>query len=491
MTQQPDPSATRPTVAIIGGGVSGATTALALSRLAPGAFTIIVIEPREQIGRGLAYSTEDPAHRINVPAPRMEVHPDNPEHFGRWLTARAIARTDPAAQLPDGRLFPSRHAYGSYISDQLSAIADIRHRRTHATAVRRAAGRHHIACADRDVVVADIVVLAICHPPPTVPIALAPLSGTPRLIADPWAAGAFDTIIPDERVLIVGTGLTMADIVATLDRRDHRGTVTAISRRGQRSKPHTTQPAEPFGDFLSPPPVTALALLRRIRMTLARAATEGLSWHPVLDQVRLQGQSIWQALSVRERQRLLRHLRPFWDTHRFRLAPQVHDVLERRLRDGLLSVRAASVRAVADKRDRLDVTLQPRRGGETVTQAVDRIVLATGPAHGGLFRDDALLRQMQHDGLARPDVYGLGIAVDRDSRVIDAGGSAQPHLLVAGPLARGTFGELMGVPDVVQQTRRVAEAIAHLPAPPISRWSEHDAAPKSEDSSPMLAAPLS
>jgi len=462
MTQHP--SATRATVAIIGGGVSGATTALVLNRLAPDAFHIVVIEPRDTIGRGLAYSSTDPAHRINVPASRMETHPDDPEHFVRWLTANDIARTDPQALLPDGRLFPSRHAYGSYVSSQLSAIAGLVHRRTRATAVRRVDGRYHVACADGGTVVADTVVLAICHPPPTIPAALTPLAGTPRLVADPWAAGAFDTIAPDERLLIVGTGLTMADIVATLERRGHRGALTAISRRGQRSKPHTTQPAEPYGDFLSPPPATALALLQRIRATLARAAAEGLSWHPVLDQVRLQGSDIWRSLPVNERQRLQRHLRPFWDTHRFRLAPQVHDVLERRLRDGGLAIEAASLRGVIDKGDHLDISLQPRHGGARQLLPVDRIVLATGPAHGSLFRDDALLRQMLQDGLARPDIYGLGIAVDDDSRALDADGATQPRVLVAGPLARGTFGELMGVPDVVQQTRRVAEMAMHVPA---------------------------
>ncbi len=39
-----------PTVVIVGGGVSGATVALFLSRFAPGAARIVVVEPRAQIG---------------------------------------------------------------------------------------------------------------------------------------------------------------------------------------------------------------------------------------------------------------------------------------------------------------------------------------------------------------------------------------------------------------------------------------------------------
>ncbi|MBX4413259.1 hypothetical protein K4G92_23035, partial [Mycobacterium tuberculosis] len=60
----------------------------------------------------------------------------------------------------------------------------------------------------------------------------------------------------------------------------------------------------------------------------AYAAQQGLSWQVVLDAVRQQGQRIWQALSVAERQRFLRHLRHYWDVHRYRVAPQVAEVLE-------------------------------------------------------------------------------------------------------------------------------------------------------------------
>jgi uncharacterized NAD(P)/FAD-binding protein YdhS len=54
----------------------------------------------------------------------------------------------------------------------------------------------------------------------------------------------------------------------------------------------------------------------------------------VLDAVRQQGQSIWQALTFADRQRFLRHLRRYWDVHRYRIAPQVAEVLEQRQREG-------------------------------------------------------------------------------------------------------------------------------------------------------------
>ena len=54
-----------PVVTIVGGGFSGASAAIQLARHAPPRLDITVIEPRPDVGRGLAYSSDDPDHRLN------------------------------------------------------------------------------------------------------------------------------------------------------------------------------------------------------------------------------------------------------------------------------------------------------------------------------------------------------------------------------------------------------------------------------------------
>ncbi|HWK34416.1 MAG TPA: FAD-dependent oxidoreductase, partial [Hyphomicrobium sp.] len=62
------------TIAIIGGGFSGAAIAWHLARDARVAGTrVVVIEPRATLGQGLAYSPGEPAYRINVPASKMSL----------------------------------------------------------------------------------------------------------------------------------------------------------------------------------------------------------------------------------------------------------------------------------------------------------------------------------------------------------------------------------------------------------------------------------
>ena len=89
-------AARRPTIAIVGGGFSGAAVAYHLARDGADA-DIVIYEPRAMLGAGLAYADADPAHRINVPAKRMSLLPDDPDHFVRWLEAASELDGDPDA----------------------------------------------------------------------------------------------------------------------------------------------------------------------------------------------------------------------------------------------------------------------------------------------------------------------------------------------------------------------------------------------------------
>jgi uncharacterized NAD(P)/FAD-binding protein YdhS len=75
-------------------------------------------------------------------------------------------------------------------------------------------------------------------------------------------------------------------------------------------------------------------------------------------------------------------------------------------------------------------------------------------------RADPLLSSMNAEGLLQADTLGLGIAVDRLGHAIGYQNAPNPNLFVAGPLARGTFGELMGISDLATYAEKIAERIA-------------------------------
>lgn len=457
---------TFPTIAIIGGGFTGAAVALHLAeRFSGQGVRIVVFEPRERLGAGLAYDTAEPVNRVNVPAARMSLYPDDPESFSRWLAETDALKDDPDTFDARGVPFPRRETFGHYVTSLIAphlASGAVEHWQSRAVEAVQVDGLWTVRSEDGRVLRANGVVLATSHPAPSLPASLRALEGHRGLVPDPTRPNALDGIAPDARVLVVGNGLTAADVIAALKRRGHRGEILSISRRGLRSRGHPPGEQSFEADFTGEPPLHASELLHRVRAAVREANAAGLTWHPVLDAVRVQGQEIWKALPVSERRRIARHVRPFWDVHRFRIAPQVEKALNDAIADGSLTVRAASLRAAEPEGDAIRVTLKERGRSEPEVRTFDAVVVTTGPAHGGILQSQPLLASLAARGRLALCPTGLGLLCDRESRALAEGGGADDTLLIAGPLARGTFGELMGLPQVSEHAVFIAGKAANL-----------------------------
>lgn len=454
----------RPVIAIIGGGFSGGGVAWHLaSTFSIAGPRIVVFEPREKLGTGLAYDTIDPVHRINVPATKMSLDPSRPEHFVEWIGASNAVDGDMDVYAADGQLFPRRQVFGNYVNAQIRPFVEsgrIEHRRERVVKVDRTAHGWRIDSETGVTLQADVVVIATSHPAPSAPPALASmLEGHPRFVPDATVPDALKPIRDDDTVLLVGNGLTSADVIASLVGQGHNGKITAISRRGLRSRGHAPKVQDQHGDFTTRPIHSARLLTRRIREAIKEASLFDVSWHSVLDAVRAQALPIWQNLPVSERRRVVRHLRPFWDVHRFRIAPQVENAIDKAIALSRLEVLAASVAAVSYHDGRVRCALRLARGHGTMIRDFDAIVVTTGPAHGGILDSQPFLARLKADGLIHSDPARLGIACDLHSRALDADDHPVGGLYIAGPLARGTFGELMGLPQVAEHAAAVAREV--------------------------------
>lgn len=451
-------------VAVVGGGFSGVAFAIHLVRQASTPIVVHIIEQRGTLGLGLAYDSADPAHRLNVPAaPISTLYLDQPEHLHDWLEQSGALAADPDMATPRGR-YPRRATYGAYVVEQLRQQAqrphaEVHHIRARALSLARDAGGWRVTQEDGGAVKADAVVLATGHPPAAIPGPLATtLAGDARLVRDPWVPGALDGIGPRENVLIVGTGLTMADIVASLSGTGHHGRIVAVSRRGLRPLGNPALPPTPWAGFGGDLPRTAIGLLRRVRGAARAAMAAGQPWQSISSVVHSSGQEVWAALPLVEQRRFLRHLGSFYSAHRFRMGPQVQRAVEDASTSGRLEVIAGHVRGVQADEAGISVTLAPARApvGLTLQRRVDRVVIATGPAPGATIAANPFLAAAREAALLRQDALGLGIDVDRKSQVLDVAGRPQPGLYVVGPPARGIFGDVIGVPDIVRHAQTVA-----------------------------------
>jgi uncharacterized NAD(P)/FAD-binding protein YdhS len=450
-------------VGIVGGGFTGAALAFHLARRAVPGLEITVYEPRAALGAGLAYGTDDPAHRLNARAQRMSMMPDDGGHFCDWIFKTEACRDDAAAVLEDGRIFPRRSIYRRYVADQMAPLLQsgaVAHVRQAVTGLERHDEGWRIELAHGAAETADVVVLATGHAPPAAPARLADaFGGEDKFIADPTVPEVARKVEAGDRVLIVGTGLTMADIVSSLHLRGHAGPITAISRRGQSPRGHAVVERPLFGDFEMRPAGSALELLAQVRETLAAAQRAQTNWQSVFDALRCQAQPIWRQMPEAEKRRVLRHLRPFWDVHRHRLPPQIAAALARRVSTGGLVIRAASIAGAALVDGAMRVALRPRGGDAAVEEDFDAIFITTGP---GPAEGKDLIARLIGAGTICADPLGQGLGCNRHSQAVTRDGAAHDRLLIAGPPARSHFGELMSVPEIAVQVQDIATTIAGL-----------------------------
>ena len=448
-------------IAVIGGGFTGAAFVIHATRHLPGPLDFTVIEPAAEIGRGIAYAARDARHRINVPSDRMSLFPEDRDHATRWFFAGGILPGDGSSTDAAGHHYVPRWAYGAYVADVLRwTLASagprirLRHHRGLAEDLRRFDGRWSVSLAGGDVIEADKVVLSFGHgrPRPPFPVSAAATADA-RLVADPWRNEALARIAPDADVLLVGTGLTMADMAETLLSRGHRGLITAVSRRGLLAQSHGLF-RDDF-DLLQGAqlPSTALQVLRLARQRAREAIALGLGWQPAADALRFNLAAIWPALPVRERERVVRRLLPFWEAHRFRVAPQPHATLVEAMQSGRLVLERAGVLSVDTEDAWLAVSLR-RSGGAAERRKFGGVVLCIGPDRN--LGRHPLARNLLASGLARSDAVGLDLEVDRRSRLVARDGHVHADILALGPLTRGSFGEMTGAPDI---TRHIADVV--------------------------------
>ena len=78
---------------------------------------LMIIEPRAELGRGIAYGTTDPGHLLNVRAGCLSALPDEPDHFTTWARRHTDA---------DGTSFLPRAWYGEYLRSLLEPVEHIR-----------------------------------------------------------------------------------------------------------------------------------------------------------------------------------------------------------------------------------------------------------------------------------------------------------------------------------------------------------------------------
>jgi uncharacterized NAD(P)/FAD-binding protein YdhS len=450
------------TIAIVGAGFSG--TALAYRLLRAGEFRgrVVLIERSGRFGPGLAYGSASHGAVLNVPAGNMSLDERAPSDFVDFVRSEGLE-----AAFHD---FVPRHLYGRYLASRLESVARqagagrLLRVSGEATRLARESTGFWITIDADHRLFADRVVLAVGHSPPATLPALSPLEGTPVYVSDPWST--LPACRPGGRVLIIGTGLTMADVVVELvNRPGGPSKIVAVSRHGR--LPHVrdavlvrrgreSRPVSPLGSR-----ATVRSLLVAARHAVRVAETHGGNWRDVIAGLRDDAAELWACLPLEERRRFLRHVQPHWDVHRHLLPPQVGATVHAALRERRLELRAGRIVAAESTGPGACVTVQPRGGPRRESLHVDQVILCTGPLADPTRNPSRLVRSLVHDGWLTADATVCGLRVDTQGRPIDATGLTVDGIFYLGPWLRARDWEATAVSELRRAATALTRALLH------------------------------
>jgi uncharacterized NAD(P)/FAD-binding protein YdhS len=432
-------------ILVIGGGASGALVTYHMLRSQRSNVAVTIVESASQLGFGLAYSTRDPGHLLNVRNANMSALPDDSSHFRRWLARhRGIAQEDVE---PEG--FASRQAYGRYIA---SLMDDVRARHTGegnfevkrgvCIGLWETAEGVRARLADGRNIGADLAVIATGHDPDRAPN-----------LTDPWRHDDSTEVDRSAPILILGSGLTMVDYVWTLLAGGHTGAIHVLSRRGLLPSVHQPVVARQYQKH-DLPKLTSLAGI----LGWIRAEANG-DWRSVIDGLRPHTQALWQDLPESERSRFLRHARPWWDAHRHRMAPDIAMVVHDAIATGQMRLHAGKVAAIDQDDQGYKVRFRPRSSDKDEHLHAARVVDCTGLPTNPVKTRNPLTRHLLATQLARVDRLGLGLEFNQNCALVSADGKSSRRVYGVGPVTRPQFWEIIAIPDIRNQCAVLAERL--------------------------------
>jgi uncharacterized NAD(P)/FAD-binding protein YdhS len=449
------------TIAVIGSGFSG--TALAYRLLRSTHFLptrIVLVERASRFGCGTAYADSAAGTTLNVPASRMSIDETRPNDLLEYLQSRSI----PAA--PEE--FVPRTLYGDYLEARLTDAARTASARIELTRLNRIAiavsrtDAHSfwsVTFNDGSSMLADAVVLATGQCPPRPLPGFDALAGIGLYENDPWKNPALK--LRPSRVLLIGTGLTMADVACRLARGAHPPReIVALSRRGllphKRNDVAPNAPSAPLGFERLQRVGTLRSMVVEVRSLVRRAEALGVDWRDVMVELRDHVPALWRKLNAADKARFLRHVQPYWDIHRHQLPPLVAKTLDELVQGKRLRVRAARLKAVRIRDSRAEVTLQPRGTTSVETLAFDCVINCSGPDGDPRRNETRLMRMLLASGQIVACPTGTGLQVDFAGRPIDRHGKTAQGLYYIGPWLKARDLEA----TAVQELRGHATALA-------------------------------
>lgn len=452
-----------PTIGIIGGGFCGTATVIQLAKQSKIPLNIVLIDKDKHTNKGLAFSSYNKNHVLNVPAAKMSLFPDEPDHFVNWIRSKPEYSDFVNDELND--TFLPRVIYGEYLYEIFNkVIEDLPENVTveiineEAENVTPQKDQYIVKLKSGRKLTADKIVLALGNFVPDNPrIKNNKFYSSDKYFQNPWLNEAVDGLKDSDDILIIGTGLTMVDNVLSLLDKNFKGKIYAISTKGFFPLSHKKR--KPYTDIIEElhPPYRMSELYKIFRKHIKHVLANGISGEAVVDAVRPKTQEIWLSLSTEDKVRFMSHIRHLWGVARHRLPKEIFDKMQELMKEGRLEIIGGRLIDVDEKGGKLKVTLRERRSQSKKELKVVRVINCTGPKTDLNKIDDPLVKNLLKNGLVTADEMKLGVNALPDGTVIHRDNSISSSMFAVGSMLKGVLWESTAVPELRMQAKSIAE----------------------------------
>jgi uncharacterized NAD(P)/FAD-binding protein YdhS len=448
-------------VVIAGGGFCGAMTLVHLVRIADKELNITLINKGYPLSKGIAYKSYSNIHLLNVEARNLSAFPDQPDHFVEWCLKKDLKINK--AEIPTSYL--PRNLYGNYLEEifkdcinNIPPNISIRILDDEVVDVDKTGSGLTVSTLQGKKINADRLLLATGNSEPGPPV-LNDVSflKSKNYFSNPWNENAILSLPDRESVLIVGTGLTMVDVVLGLREKNFNGKIIALSPHGYNILPHRKLPPQKYILDEISPPYELEKLFRLFYRHIREARQRGLPGETVVDAIRSKTQEIWQLLSLSDRKKFMVHLRHLWGVARHRLPVFVHSQIQQMIRNNTLEIVAGRIINISENKNGVDIKIRRRKDQSEFVIHVARVINCTGPQTDIRKQQSMLYDSLLKKGIIRSDDMNLGIDATREGKTINSSGTISESIFAIGSLLKGKLWESTAVPELRKQALQVAE----------------------------------
>ena len=337
--------------AIIGFGFCGRLAFLHLVKKFPKT-KILIFDKNGRGALGPAFSSFSPHYILNVPTIKMSAFSDAPRNFCEFLEKKYPQIWQEVGE--NG--FAPRRIYGEYL-DELTrqAFADAKKNNVEFEFVEKEVVKilpQEEGFLINDEFAADEILLATSFTQSDLNLTT-DVAGVVKKLWDANSQQFHQKKFTDERICLIGSGLTAVDVIVGLKKKNFAGKIFVISRRGNFPKKHFAQ-AQLNPNFISADDTKngLLFLCLKIRNFLRQNPQFDL--RHVVDSIRPITLSLWQNFDQKNKKLFLR-LSPYWNIFRHRAPASSMALIEQMIECGQIEIKKKGVKKIAEKNGKIFV----------------------------------------------------------------------------------------------------------------------------------------